>query len=561
MNKKYPFICILLFLINITFGQIDPENFDLPLQIELLKSGTFGELRNDHFHSGIDFSTSWKTGIPVYATADGIVNRIRIGTYGYGKALYIRHQNGYTTVYAHLEKFADSIQKYVLQQHYELQKFEIELFPTYDQFLVKKGQLIGYTGNTGSSGGPHLHYEIRDTQTEEIYNPLLFGLDVAITDTQAPVLNGIVVYPLDENTVINQSSESFSLSLSKVSDGNYRTESVYADGVLGFAVSSHDTSNKSRGRNGLYHLKQSVNGTTTYEIMFDRFSFDASRYVNRYIDYERMKLSRQWFQKMFHLSSLSLPFLKREKNKGQLIVEEGNSYNVVLILADFFGNKTTVTIPVVYKKFENKTSKEKRSGKFIDYQRDYIFEEENVYVEWKAYTFYNDVYLNMQLEKNKVVLHKDIIPVQENIDIRFDVTNMDINKEKSFIGSFQNGKVRYYSTWKRENDFRIRTKTLGTYEIFQDTIPPVVFKDGFTDGQVFKYTQSISFEIKDDLSGIDSYEVLINNQWALFEYDYKTQKITHQLSDKIAQEGNNKVKIFVKDRVGNYINFETHFQL
>src|SRR5690554_2261216 len=174
---------------------IPVDYFDLPLQIPIELSGTFGELRNDHFHSGLDIKTLQKEGIAIYAPADGYVHRIKVSHFGYGKALYIQHPNGYSTVYAHLKDYAGAIQEYVKKEQYRQQSYEVEMFPGVDVLKVRKGDLIGYTGNTGSSGGPHLHYEIRDASSRPM-NPLLFGMD--IPDTRKPLINSVFVYPVGD---------------------------------------------------------------------------------------------------------------------------------------------------------------------------------------------------------------------------------------------------------------------------------------------------------------------------------------------------------------------------
>src|SRR5690554_1424403 len=179
------------------------DYFVSPMDVPLHMSGTFGELRNNHFHSGIDFKTQQREGQNVLAAAEGYVSRIKVSTWGYGKALYITHPNGYTTVYAHLQKYSPEIEAYVKKRQYYQKSFEVEFFPGASDLKVTQGQLIGLSGNSGGSGGPHLHFEIRDSKTENIINPLFFGFDKLITDTKKPILNHVTVYPLGENSVAN----------------------------------------------------------------------------------------------------------------------------------------------------------------------------------------------------------------------------------------------------------------------------------------------------------------------------------------------------------------------
>jgi len=223
-------IFLMLLLVgasSLAQSNIPKDYFGKPLDIPLILSGSFGELRSNHFHSGLDIKTQQRTGLPVYAPADGYVSRIKVGHYGYGKALYIKHPNGYSTVYAHLERYAGKIQDYVKKQQYRKESYEIELFPKADLLPVYKGDLIGYSGNTGSSGGPHLHFEIRDASSRPM-NPMLFGLDVP--DTRRPLLNSVMVYPVGDSAHVDQRRSRKRLKLTPLGNGSYKAETIKAYG-------------------------------------------------------------------------------------------------------------------------------------------------------------------------------------------------------------------------------------------------------------------------------------------------------------------------------------------
>ena len=224
----------LVFSLFVTAQNNYPQDyFSNPLDIPLVLSGTFAELRSNHFHSGLDIKTQQRTGLKVKATANGFVSRIKVSHFGYGKALYITHPNGYTSVYAHLQKFSPDIEAYVKQYQYENESYEIELFPKAEDLLVTKDNLVAYSGNSGGSGGPHLHFEIRDKQ-ERPMNPMLFGID--IKDSSNPVIKSIYAYPLDKNSYINKSNTKQKLRLTPLKSGDYSAENVEAIGNIGFAV-------------------------------------------------------------------------------------------------------------------------------------------------------------------------------------------------------------------------------------------------------------------------------------------------------------------------------------
>ena len=548
----YRYFLILILGINCWAQQQVVTDFDVPIKIPLLVAGSFGELRPNHFHAGVDFSANYKIGDPVYAPADGVVSRIKVSSFGYGKALYIKHENGFTTVYGHLSAYAEGIAQYVNAKHYDLKEFEIELFPLAKELQIKKGDVIGYIGNTGGSGGPHLHYEIRNTQTEHILNPLAVSLKEAVTDTEQAVINGVYVYPLTKETIINGENSFFEVALNKVNN-MYKGEIIKTNGSIGFGINTHDTQNGSRGKNGVYKIVSFLNGIKCFEVVFDEFSFDESKHINQYIDYKYYKLTDNRIQKLFVVNDLPLSLIKAKKNNGQIKVSNGEDFNFKIEVYDVHNNKQTIEIPIKHQVYEARENP-KIQGKYIDYLKDYAFEDKNVSVDWDARTFYEDVYLDMQFNLNLIVLHKDEYPVQKNINIKIMVPTDYVDKEKTFIGKVEGNKIKYFETWKRGNDFRIRTKELGTYELIKDTEQPsVVF---INDKNDFSAEDVLIFEIQDSISGIATYKGYLNNQWILFDYDYKTKKLIHKLNDKKFTIGNNTLRLEVTDRVGNNTTFE-----
>src|SRR5690606_3165594 len=231
MLKPYTMkkIIALVFIIITSgiFAQApEPEEyFASPLDVDLVLSGTFGELRSNHFHSGLDIKTQQREGLNILASATGYVSRINVATYGYGKALYIQHPNGYTTVYGHLQKFSPEIEAYIKKQQYAKESYEVEIYPEAGVLPVNQGDLVAFSGNTGGSGGPHLHFEIRDGSQRPM-NPKLFG--ISVKDTQPPTITSLYAYPLGEEAHINGSANRQRLRLIPVPDGSFRTEQINA---------------------------------------------------------------------------------------------------------------------------------------------------------------------------------------------------------------------------------------------------------------------------------------------------------------------------------------------
>ena len=281
----------------VAFLQVSAQNpypqdyFKNPLDITLVLSGTFAELRSNHFHSGLDIKTQQREGLKVYAAAAGHVSRIKVSHWGYGKALYITHPNGYSTVYAHLQKFGPKIEAYIKKLQYEKESYEVEVFPEITDLLIEQGDIVAYSGNTGGSQAPHLHFEIRDKSQRPI-NPMLFGID--IKDTRAPFIQGVYAYPIGENAHVNKSGEKVKLRLIPQSNGDYTVESINAFGKIGFGIVSYDRQDLAANKNGVSSIQTFYNGNKNFEIDFKRFSFSETKHLNRLIDYEffKKKISR-----------------------------------------------------------------------------------------------------------------------------------------------------------------------------------------------------------------------------------------------------------------------------
>jgi murein DD-endopeptidase MepM/ murein hydrolase activator NlpD len=236
-------IRLLLFFLPFSLcaqNEYPKDYFKSPLDIKLNLSGSFGELRSNHFHTGLDFKTNQKENLKVYAAADGYISRIKISSFGYGKAIYVTHPNGYTTVYGHLNQGSSKIQDYIKMSHYKEKAFEIELFLKPDELVVKQGEMIALSGNSGGSGGPHLHFEIRDTKSEKPINPLLFGFDLMINDTSEPVVSTLMAYPVGENSVVNKSQEPLAINFTKQPDGTFLADKVLVSGAVGFGINAYD---------------------------------------------------------------------------------------------------------------------------------------------------------------------------------------------------------------------------------------------------------------------------------------------------------------------------------
>ena len=552
---------LLLLFVSMLQAQTDipTDYFSNPLDIDLVLSGNFGEMRANHFHSGLDFKTQQKEGLPIFAPADGYVSRIQVQHYGYGKALYILHPNGYTTVYGHLRSYAGEIEKYVKDTQYKKETFELELFPDKALLPVKKGDIIAYSGNTGGSGGPHLHYEIRDSSQRPM-NPLLFGVE--IPDTQTPIISAVFAYPIGEDAHVDQSQNRTKLKLSKQKDGSYKAENITAFGKIGFGVTTYDQQNGASNKNGSYKIKATYNGDAKYEVLFNKFSFSETRYLNRYTDYNYYETNKSMVQKLFREKNNPLSIITNEDENGYVtVVDSLNSFYNIQV-EDFKGNSMLVSIPIEGKKMEIVDIKK------VEKTDDYIYADHatsitkgkfSIYIP--ANSLYDDTYLKIETNGDTLKFHEDLIPIHTNISITTDVSEYnEADKNSLYIGRLNSkGLPNYTSTTRSGDKLTAKTRTFGNYVVAADTTPPTVKPVNFSEDKWISNQNFLQVKITDDLSGISSYRATINGKFILMEYEYKKNVLTYNFNDNVNLESENNLKLIVIDNVGNSTTFETKF--
>lgn len=555
-------VVIILFFETIYCQNNYPQDyFRLPLDIDMSISGSFGELRSGHFHTGIDFRTQQREGLPVYATADGFISRIKISTSGYGKSIYIDHPNGFTTVYGHLQRAHDKIQDFIISEQYTQQKYEIENFPKPDVLMVKKGDIIAYSGNTGGSGGPHLHFEIRDTKTENVLNPLLFGFNNNLNDTVSPQIIGVLTYPVGEFSQVNGSEKPLYVPLSLQKDGTYLAGKVLASGKIGFGINTYDTSNFNYGRNGLFKLDTFLNGMPYFSYQFDNFSFNDTKFINNFIDYPLYQTQRQRIQKLFVNSIYANNIIKTVKNNGLIEVSNNYTLNYKIVAEDFHQNKTVLNIPIEYSNLPVSQKKEiKTTPYFLKSTNEHSYAKDSISVFIPENTFFEDFFINFDVKNNQLTLHEETVPVQNNYTISFDVSKINqAEQEKMFIGNLDKGRLEYNNTLKKENTFTINTKKLGVFLLSKDSISPKIYKPNFKEGDNMDKVNDLKIYVSDNLSGVKEINAYLNGKWILMEYESKLNRLTHSFNDKIYQLGKNDFKIIVSDNLGNSTTFESHF--
>lgn len=574
-------ICVFMFVLTCSNvlnaqGALGPK-FISPLEGDLRLSGNFGELRSSHFHAGLDIKTNLTIGKPVYAAADGYVSRLKVAHFGYGKALYLTHQDGFSSVYAHLDRFSPSIQDYIKQTQYKKEQFQLELFPSKDQFIVKQGDLIGYTGNTGSSGGPHLHFEIRDPQSRPL-NPLIYGIQ--IEDSKRPLPTSLRWYPRSESD-LNIEAQAQNLSLTKVNDSEFIAETLETSGWIGFGLGVYDQQDGSLNKNGVYHIRCALNGSLVQEVLFDRISFDETKYMNRYMDYRYYQERKQRVQKLFRPSNNPLGILKNLESDGFVEIIPGSSYTFTIELFDFNQNRTLITVPILggentlsYNSAKTNEALGSKQSKSIENSIDdwsNLVEiphtsatsrsEGNFSIFFPKECFYESTALNLSVSGEQLYMDKDQYPLYKPVKITYRGDHLSTEDlAHAYIARLDAyGKPIHQNTSRQGTQLEANVSKLGQYGVFFDYTPPTITMKTPAEGQWFSTAKKLKVIIKDSESGIADYRATINDRFVLMEYDYKTNTLTYDFSDAVVDEAAHNLKVVVLDNAGNSATFERLF--
>jgi murein DD-endopeptidase MepM/ murein hydrolase activator NlpD len=534
-----------------------PKNyFSKPVEIPLILSGNFGESRTNHFHSGIDIKTQSKEGLNIISSANGYVSRIKIAHGGFGKALYIDHYNGFTTVYGHLKKFNKEIEDYIKKIQYKRQSYEVDIYLNKNTINLKKNQIIAYSGNTGSSLGPHLHYEIRNTSNQKPLNPLLFGMDVK--DTRRPEIKGLFVYTNIDNNIDKIIPKK--LKLKRINDSVFRTNTINIKGKTGFGINVIDKQDLANNKNGVHKISTYLNKKLINSINFDGFLFEESILINTLIDYQHYINNKERILKLFKTSGNKLSFYKN-LNDG-LIDEIKTNSEFKIQVSDIKKNNIYILIPVNNEKniIEKKIEKKSKVyyNKLVDDNFEFNFKIDKYKINIPKNTFLKNTDLLIDLIKDTLKIINPNVPVFKNIKIIFPNTN---NKKGNYLANLDKNKNESFVTSRLDskNNFETKTKKLGTFFIKNDSISPSIKSLSFKKGDWISNKNYIKFKILDKESGIKTYKGTINGKWVLFEYEYKKNQISYEFDKYYTKKSMNEVEITVEDMVGNEKIFKSIF--
>ena len=561
-------IFILLLIISLA-GSAQNKYFATPVKIPIHLSASFGELRRNHFHTGIDIKTQGVTGIPVNSVADGFISRIVVSPTGYGNALYIDHPNGTTTVYGHLKRFRDDIQEYVKDIQYELKSFRIDIHVPRDSFPVLQNEIIAESGNTGSSGGPHLHFEIRDTKSEEPLNPLEFNFPVS--DKTAPKIFSLLIVPLSETSHVNYGTSKKVYPV-VFYDGKYHLSKnpvIPVYGQIGFAIRANDYFDNSWNKCGLYSLELYIDGTRHFLIRLDRLSFAQGRFINSYIDYEMYIEKRRRFQKTWVEPGNKLQNYYFLNDQGIFSVENENNHHIKMVLKDAYGNTSELNFNVKGNLRDIKTPVEPFTKKF-EYNKENHWKSNHFQIDIPKGALYTDVNFHYReipgtdFFSNVHVVNRNPVPLQKSATVKIKAHNLpEMLNSKALIVNVDTLTGRIYAIGGicKNGWMEGKISTFGNYAISVDSVPPTILPLSINNKNTLTEPNQIRFKIDDDLAGIDYYEGTIDGKWALFEYDLKRKQIRHAFDKKRFEMNKHHTLVLkVADKKGNITVYEATFR-
>ena len=536
---------------------------DYPMEIPIILSGTFGELRPNHFHAGIDIKTKGREGFNVFSTGSGYVNRIQITHGGYGKALYIKHDNGQTSVYAHLKKYSPKIEKIVKEIQYKRESYTFRVYPKENEIRINEKELIGYSGNTGRSYGPHLHYELRDNMDRPI-NPMKYK-NYSVTDTISPVVLGLHYKEIPKNSISGSNSSFKNLELTKISNKLFISDTLNTNGLIGFGVNSYDRMNNTWNKMGLSEIKVNMDGEKVFEMNLNSFSYDEWRHINTFIDYASYKNKKIRIQKLYIEDYNPLDMYNRSLGNGVINIKDQNKvYLYTIRLFDYNKNYTEILVPIRWKEKINYRTKELKSKNIYSINKDSVYNLSfaSSSIKLNKNTFYTDKEIEIIERDNILSIDKDSIPVLKEMTIKFNTKRYNESTlNKTYIAKLEKGnKSSFVSNELKNSELIADIKLLGDYMIKVDSIPPSINLIDVEDNQWISNKDKLQIRINDENSGISSYRGTLNDKWILLEYNPMKGILTYDFDDNINNsESKNILKVSVKDNVGNTSRLEKVF--
>ncbi len=611
ITKKILFTALFFFVFAPKqFGQlIEKDYYMFPINPgkQGYLAGNMGELRSNHFHAGLDIKTGGVEGLPIYCSADGFISRIKVSAFGYGLALYVQHPNGQTTVYGHLQSFKTDVQLRVIKEQYQIESYEIDVYPTKSEFVVKKGEILGLSGNSGGSGGPHLHWEVRDVYSR-VLNPLKAGFS-EIKDNIDPVIYKVGFTTLSTDAHIKNEFGFFSLTPTKVASNSYSLSEINAHGEIGISLNANDKLNGTANNNGVSGIEMYVNGKLTYQYLNDKFTFASSKMINQHIEFDRYQDGYGHFHRCYVADGNSLDFYKTDENAGVLKIKDSAKYLVKFVITDAYNNSSTLEFTINGKRINPtfvqlvSVKKEVKTKLFENILRVSVpnngkellyFRNGKSFAKMPFYTKNDQSFYTFDLRKecpdslqrgaikhvfyfaHTILPNKEFTSYNKNGIIRFgkgdikDTLYLEY-KEKNDVWTIGNEYTPIYQNikyiLKPQKSFANKSKTAvylnnstfigGTWignniEFSTTKMGAFTIKEDAIAPKInliSANSKAIKVSIGDNLSGIKSWRATLDGKYLLMGYRYQTATLTSIKLDNTPLKG--LFKIEVEDNVGN----------
>ena len=544
------FLPVFFFFQGMAQLKTDPFYFKFPLEIKPKLNANFGEMRPNHFHMGLDISTESRVNVPIYAPADGYISRIKIEKGGFGNAIYISHPNGLTTLYAHLNSFTVAVQHYLKARQYELESWKVDFLLPEESIQVKKGQLVGYTGNTGASQGPHLHFEVRDSRTENCYNPLRF--DLSIKDDLPPSIYKLAFYDRDKS--IYEQSPILVPLLKKGTVYQPAGDISLPFNNVFMAIHADDRINGAANRYGIYKAtlfdKEEI--VTSFEM--ENIGYDKTRFQNGHIDYLRRLMGAPYYQMLFPSAGFGADiYAPKPAVKFMTIADTAKEYSIVV--SDIFENASTAVFNlkrVIGKEFKQPITENRMQPGAINFYEDelvrFVFPE-NAFYDAFNFSYKVAASLDRAAVSFQVQTLPENIPVQDyfNISIKPDRASVLLNPDRIVMKRIGRGRMEVKKAIPEKDFFSAQFRDFGSFQLIQDLIPPTIVANVFN-GKTVSGSTRITIQVSDNNSIIKDFKAFLDDKWILF---YPAGNQYHYYPEEHFPPGEHKLSVVVYDEAGN----------
>lgn len=572
LHKSFLFLGIVLFCSSADAQFFAPKNypqhyFIYSVDARISLAANFGELRPNHYHMGLDCRTDQVINKSVKAAAEGYISRVSVAPFGYGQAIYINHPNGLTTVYGHLHRFSQALEKYVKEQQYKLESWNVDLQIPPGLFPVKKGQIIAYSGSTGGSMGPHCHFEIRDTRTEKVLNELLFGLP--IPDNVPPTIVRLAMYDRNKSTY-SQSPQLFGL---KQINGKYTIAQnvieVRSD-KISFGITANDKQSGSNNPNGIYEAVIYFDGLPLSAFQLDSISYAETRYVNAMVDYKTKVSGGSYIQHLSRLPGYPQGVYKDIDGDGVIKLNDSNVHQIKIVVKD--ANDNTSVLEFKIKKELIPLPKNPNPSLSYYNQKEFmpnsvnVFENENLQIYLLAATLYDSVAFT-ESEKKSVSpdsysqvysILSGLIPAQDYFTVRIKA-NKTVNEkiaDKILMKRTWHGKSEVIKATRAGDWYFAKFNAFGDFELIADDVPPVIAIN-FHDNANLSHSHNIVITPKDNNDEIKNFRATLDGKWLMFSND-KGKNYIYSFDEKCPR-GHHELKVSVQDEAGNTTEKIVHF--